>query len=565
MSHDYIIVGGGSAGCVLAHRLSAQSKNKVLVLEAGQDTPHGKVPPEVLDSYPGTAYFDTRFHWSALRVHLQPISHNEPGERPPLRRYEQGRIMGGGSSINGQLANRGAPNDFDDWERAGAAGWGWDKVLPYFRKLERDMDFDGPYHGNEGQIMIRRLFPELWPGYSKAAAEAFAAAGYDYLPDQNGEFRDGYFPLTISNAFDRRVSAAIGYLGPTVRQRLNLEVRDRTQVERLLVEDGRVTGVIAHRDGQREILRAREVISCSGGIHSPALLLRSGIGPEGHLREVGVEVKHHLSGVGQNLMEHPAVGISAFVRPDARLRPNKGRHMHVALRYSSGLEDCPQGDLFMVAVAKSAWHAVGWRLGSFLTWVNKSYSTGQIKLNGADWRQEPTVEFNMLSDQRDLARLKICARKAAGFMMTPEMQAVIADPFPSSYSERVRNVGTVTNRNKLITGALGALMDGPAWIRRTLIDSAIAEGPNLEAILKDDDALEDFVKGAVTGTWHATCACRMGAPDDPMAVVDPKGRVRGLAGLRVVDSSIMPSVPCANTNIPTIMTAEKMADHILEG
>ena len=179
MTYDFIIVGGGSAGSVLANRLSAKSSNQVLLLEAGQDTPHGKVPPEVLDSYPGTAYFDPRYHWTDLRVRTEVVSHNNPQESPPpLRKYEQARILGGGSSINGQLANRGAPADFEEWVSRGARGWGWEDVLPYYKKVERDMDFEGPLHGKEGRIPVRRIFPELWTGHAKAAAEAFKARGF---------------------------------------------------------------------------------------------------------------------------------------------------------------------------------------------------------------------------------------------------------------------------------------------------------------------------------------------------------------------------------------------------
>src|SRR5437667_7192632 len=231
MSYDYIIVGGGSAGSVMANRLSARSANKVLLCEAGQDTPHGKVPPEILDSYPGTAYFDPRFHWTELKVHTGVVSHNRPEEdRPPLRKYEQARVLGGGSSINGQLANRGAPHDYDEWEQRGASGWRWETVLPYFKKVEHDIDFDGPLHGSDGRIPVRRVFPDNWSEYAKAVAEAFKLAGYRYVPDQNGEFQDGYYPLTMSNLYDRRVSAAVGYLGPTVRQRDNLTVMTDVQI-----------------------------------------------------------------------------------------------------------------------------------------------------------------------------------------------------------------------------------------------------------------------------------------------------------------------------------------------
>src|SRR6202521_5724783 len=270
MTSDAIIAAGGSAGSVMAHRLSAKSANQVLVCEAGQDTPDGKVPPEILDSYPGTAYFDPRFHWQELRVHTEIVSHNRPEERPALRKYEQARILGGGSSINGQLANRGAPSDYDEWAAKGATGWDWNSVLPYFKKVERDMDFDGPWHGNEGRIPVRRIFPDLWNGHAKAAAEAFKGAGFDYLPDQNGEYRDGYFPITISNAYDRRVSAAIGYLDPGTRLRANLKISTGTQVKELLFEGARCVGVKALVDGRETELRGAEVILCSGAIRAPA-------------------------------------------------------------------------------------------------------------------------------------------------------------------------------------------------------------------------------------------------------------------------------------------------------
>ncbi|HEX4170957.1 MAG TPA: GMC family oxidoreductase N-terminal domain-containing protein, partial [Acetobacteraceae bacterium] len=195
MDWDYIIVGGGSAGSVLANRLSARSANKVLLLEAGMDTPHGKVPAAILDSYPGTAYLNPAYTWNKLKVSTEVIPHNQPNApRPPQRTYEQARVLGGGSSINGQLANRGAPTDYDEWQARGATGWNWDNVLPFFKKVERDMDFDGPWHGNEGRIPVRRIFPDLWPEHAKAAGETFKAAGYKFLIDQNGEFEDGYFP-----------------------------------------------------------------------------------------------------------------------------------------------------------------------------------------------------------------------------------------------------------------------------------------------------------------------------------------------------------------------------------
>ncbi|MBV9860830.1 MAG: GMC family oxidoreductase N-terminal domain-containing protein [Alphaproteobacteria bacterium] len=566
--YDYIIVGGGSAGSVMAHRLSARSTNQVLLCEAGQDTPHGRVPPEILDSYPGTAYFDPRFHWSELKVHTQVVSHNRPEERPPLRKYEQARVLGGGSSINGQLANRGAPSDYDEWAARGATGWNWDAVLPYFKKVERDMDFDGPWHGQDGRIPVRRIWPDLWNGHAKAVAAAFDKAGFEYIEDQNGEYRDGYFPITISNLYDRRVSAAIGYLDPGTRRRKNLTISAETQVSALLFEGARCVGVKALVRGQETEFRVDpsrgEVIVCSGAIHSPAHLLRAGIGPAGALRDLGIPVIANVPGVGQRLMDHPSISVSSFIKPQARINGLTRRHILLAARYSSGIDGVAPGDMFVVAVSKSAWHAVGEQIASLLICVYKTLSeTGQVKLVSPDWRAEPVVEFNLLSDRRDLERLMDGFRRFGAMHLSEALGEAVSDPFPASYSDRVRQIGVVNDKNRRITQLVAKLLDGPEWLRHWVIDKFIVEGYRFDQLMQDDEALEDFIRTAAIGVWHATCTCRMGSADDPMAVTDNQGRVRGVGGLRVVDASLFPAVPCANTNFPTLMTAEKISDMML--
>jgi 5-(hydroxymethyl)furfural/furfural oxidase len=553
---DFIIVGAGAAGCVLANRLSTRSAAKVLVLEAGQDTPPGHEPDDVLDTY-ATSYYNDAYFWPGLKVHWRRKDNSS------LVGYSQARIMGGGSSVMGMVAYRGTPDDYAEWEEHGAQGWGWNDVLPFYRKLEHDLDFGGELHGQEGPVPIRRTSEVDWAPLAKAVHVFAQERQLPFIADMNADFRDGYGAVPMSNWLHKRASAAICYLDASVRARSNLTIITGARVRSFSFEGRRVTGVVARVGAEERQFAGREVILSAGGIHSPAFLLRSGIGPSAQLRALGSEVRADLPGVGENLSNHAIVFVGLLQNPRSRqadwLRP----HPMTALRYSSGLAGAPRTDMYINVQCKTSWSPLGLQVANLAPTLLKPAARGRVTLPARD-AEYPCVEFNFAGEELDLRRFMQGFRRAVEILAHPRVRAMTGITFPVKFTDRLRRLNRITPANRFKSAAIAKLIDALPSLAGPIFATLADRRVDLATLVEDDDALAEHIRDNVAGMFHPVGTCRMGGANDPNAVVDAAGSVRGIGGLRVVDASIMPTVPRGNTNIPTIMVAEKISVAILD-
>ena len=524
-TYDYIVAGAGSAGSVLAHRLSADGRFRVLVLEAGRA------------SHP----------WSRIPVGFARLIENpaanwlyssEPDEGSANRRIPvpRGKLLGGSSSINGMVFVRGQSHDFDHWAQLGNRGWSYRDVLPLFKRMESYAGGEDEYRGRDGPLKVTD------PGEGGPLYDAlFAAAeqiGIRRNPDYNGAAQDGIAMTQATIRRGRRMSTARCYLEPA-RGRRNLEIVPNALVERLEIADGRCAGLRYRAGGEvREARASREVVLSAGAIGSPQLLELSGIGQPALLRERGIEPRHELPGVGENLRDHYAPRMKWEVARPGVTYSDTARGLGLvwqALRYAvarDGFLALPAGPLRAYARTREGLESpdIGMSVMAFLVGANmqidkrrgltlithvlRPESTGSVHVASADPARPPAIRFNFLSTADDRTRLLAALRLARRWIGAPAMD-----------------------------GFRGA---------------EIAPGDALQG----DDELLDWVRGTAETTYHPVGTCKMGR--DPMAVVDERLRVRGLEGLRVADASIMPTVTSGNTNAPSIMIGEKASDMLLE-
>jgi choline dehydrogenase len=498
---DIVVVGAGSSGAVIAARASEDPRRTVCLVEAGPDYPVvSETPFDLVNSHKNS---ETDHDWGFSYL-ATAMGRSRP--------FPRGRVTGGSSAVNTTIALRGMPEDYDYWASLGNPSWAWEKVLPVFKRIERDLDFgDRPYHGDSGPISIRRYTVDEMTRVHQAFLEASRALGYPDCPDANDPESWGAGPHPMNKLGRVRISTAVGYLAPA-RIRPNLTIRAETLTRRLLVEHGRVAGIEVERDGALSEIRGKLVVLSAGALQTPAILMRSGLGPRDELERHGIDVVREVPGVGANLCDHPALAAVATVK-DPSIVDGDDPIVQSILRYTAPGSD-QRNDLQIEQFSFSP-RGDTLRHVSIAAVLEQSYGTGRVRLASADPHDGPITEQQFCEDERDMERL------VTGFKDT--MQFFETEPLAS------------------------------------LIEDVVFPDPERSL---DDEAIRTLVRKLAASGFHPCGTAKMGPASAATAVVDEGGRAHAVEGLVVADASIMPTVPRANTNLTSIMIGEQIGEWV---